>query len=86
MKLVDDFIEQRTLETLLDAKPPVPTECQHLDYLLFTPFRYAARGDSHSPRRPDPGVFYAAERIETSGRRVAFWRLLFSSARVCLGP
>jgi hypothetical protein len=79
MKLVDDFDEQRTLEELLDAsKPPVPSECRHLDYLLFTPFRYAARGDSRFRRAGrTPGVFYAAERIETSVAEVAFWRLLF---------
>jgi hypothetical protein len=79
MKLVDDFDEQRTLEELLDAsKPPVPAECQHLDYLLFTPFRYAARGDSRFRRAGrTPGVFYAAERIETSVAEVTFWRLLF---------
>ena len=79
MKLVDDFDEQRTLEELLDAsKPPVPAECRHLNYLLFTPFRYAARGDSRFRRAGQtPGVFYAAERIETSVAEVAFWRLLF---------
>jgi len=79
MKLVDDFDEQRTLEELLDAsKPPVPAECRHLDYLLITPFRYAARGDSRFRRGGrTPGVFYAAERIETSVAEVAFWRLLF---------
>lgn len=79
MKLVDDFDEQRALEELLDAsKPPVPADCQHLDYLLFTPFRYAARSDSRFRRAGrTPGVFYAAERIETSVAEVAFWRLLF---------
>jgi hypothetical protein len=56
----------------------VPAECRHLDYLLFTPFRYAARGDSRFRRAGrTPGVFYAAERIETSVAEVAFWRLLF---------
>ena len=79
MKLVDDFDEQRTLEELLDAsKPPVPAVCRHLDYLLFTPFRYAAPSDSRFRRAGrTPGVFYAAERIETSVAEVAFWRLLF---------
>jgi len=79
MKLTDDFDEQRTLEELLDAsKPLVPAECRHLDYLLFTPFRYAARSDSRFRRAGrTPGVFYAAERIESSVAEVAFWRLLF---------
>lgn len=79
MKLVDDAAEQAALEVLLDAsKPPVPPECRHLDYLLSTPFRYPARSDSRFRRSGrTPGVFYAAEAIETSVAEVAFWRLLF---------
>lgn len=79
MKLADDLDEQRTLEELLDAtKPPVPPECQHLHWLLFTPFRYEARSDSRFRRAGrTPGVFYAAEAIETAVAEIAFWRLLF---------
>jgi hypothetical protein len=79
LKLVDDLDEQATLEALLDAsKPPVPSDCQHLHWLLFTPFRYQARGDSRFRRAgPTPGVFYAAEAIETAVAEIAFWRLLF---------
>ena len=41
-KLVDNLAEQEILEGLVDAtKPAVPTECEGLDYLLSTPFRYA---------------------------------------------
>ena len=43
MKLVDTLEEQAALEALLEpSKPPVPDECRHLDFLLFTPFRYGA--------------------------------------------
>lgn len=79
MKLVDDLEEQETLEELLDAsKPPVPPECRHLHWLLFTPFRYQARGDSRFRRAGrTPGVFYAAEAVETAVAEIAFWRLLF---------
>lgn len=79
MKLVDDLDEQQTLEELLDAtKPPVPAECQHLHWLLFTPFRYEARSDSRFRRAGrTPGVFYAAEGVETAVAEIAFWRLLF---------
>ena len=79
MKLVDDPEEQRTLEELLDAsKPPVPPECAHLHWLLFTPFRYEARADSRFRRAgPTAGVFYAAEAVETAVAEIAFWRLLF---------
>ena len=42
-KLTDTPQEQRRLEELLEeSKPPVPPECRHLSYLLFTPFRYGA--------------------------------------------
>src|SRR6266850_8408521 len=43
LKLVDSVDEQETLEDLIQAsKPSVPPECQHLHYLLSTPFRYGA--------------------------------------------
>jgi len=79
MKLVDTPTEQGILEEILeDTKPPVPADCRHLHWLLFTPFRYAARHGSRF-RRPGQteGVFYAAERIDTSVAEIAFWRLLF---------
>jgi hypothetical protein len=42
MKLTDNAAEQALLERLIeDSKPPIPLECRHLDFLLFTPFRYA---------------------------------------------
>lgn len=79
MKLVDDPEEQRRLEELLDgSKPPVPPECRHLHWLLFTPFRYEARSDSRFRRAGrTPPVFYAAEAVETAAAEIAFWRLLF---------
>lgn len=79
MKLVDNPDEQETLEALLDAsKPPVPEQCRHLHWLLFTPFRYEARGDSRF-RRPGktPPVFYAAENADTAIAEFSFWRILF---------
>ena len=43
MTLVDSLEEQALLEQVLDdSKPAVPEGCRHLDYLLFTPFRYGA--------------------------------------------
>jgi hypothetical protein len=79
MKLVDNADEQRTLEELLDrSKPPVPVECRDHHWLLFTPFRYDAGSDSRFRRAGrTPGVFYAAEAVETSVAEIAFWRLLF---------
>ena len=41
LKLVDSADEQDVLDAMIDGtKPPVPPECRHLDYLLYTPFRY----------------------------------------------
>jgi len=79
MKLVDNPREQETLEEILDAtKPPVPPECRHLHWLLFTPFRYHARSDSRFRRAGrTPAVYYASEQIATAVAEMAFWRLLF---------
>ena len=81
MKLVDTVEEQEVLETLLDVtKPPVPPECDHLDYLLFTPFRYGAPYPTGSRfRRPGftPAVFYASETVASAVAEMAFHRLLF---------
>ncbi|PHQ98025.1 MAG: hypothetical protein COB40_01880 [Marinosulfonomonas sp.] len=41
MALVDSLQEQRLLEDILErSKPAVPTECQHLHYLMAAPFRF----------------------------------------------
>lgn len=79
MKLVDGLDEQQVLEDLLDAsKPPVPAPCQHLHYLQFTPFRYAARYATRFRQIGDrQGVFYAAETVQTAATEVAFYRALF---------
>ncbi|TWF57070.1 RES family NAD+ phosphorylase [Neorhizobium alkalisoli] len=81
MKLVDTVEEQALLETLLEeTKPAFPPECEGLDYLLKTPFRYAAAypyGSRFRRAGKTLGVFYAAARIETAVAEMAFYRLLF---------
>lgn len=81
MKLVDTLDEQSMLEELVEAtKPPVPPECQHLHYLLATPFRYGAPYPSGSRFRRagmTPGVFYASRTSSTAMAETAFHRLLF---------
>ena len=53
LKLVDTPEDQAFLERLIDeTKPPVPPECRHLDYLLFTPFRYGNYRHGSRFRRP----------------------------------
>ncbi len=81
MKLVDTLAEQSMLESLVDAtKPPVPPDCQHLHYLLSTPFRYGAPYPAGSRFRRagmTPGVFYASTTVSTAVAETAFHRLLF---------
>lgn len=81
LKLVDNLAEQQLLEELIEAaKPAIPPDCRHLDYLLATPFRYDAPYPAGSRFRRagrTPGVFYAAEHVETAVAEMAFYRLLF---------
>jgi len=81
MKVVDTLAEQALLEQLLEAhKPPIPSECRHLHYLLATPFRYGApypRGSRFRRAGMTPGVFYASHTPATTIAEVAFHRRLF---------
>jgi hypothetical protein len=80
MKLVDNPHEQEMLERLIDeTKPAVPPECRHLNYLLFTPFRYRPYPHGSRFRRAGwaPGVFYASAAETTAVAEMAFYRLLF---------
>jgi RES domain len=81
MKIVDTLAEQNLLETLLErTKPPVPSECRDLHYLLATPFRYGAPYPSGSRFRRagfTPGVFYGSTTPSTAVAELAFHRLLF---------
>lgn len=80
-KLTDSAEHQIRLEELLEqTKPPVPEECRHLHWLLYTPFRYGApypRGSRFRRAGFTEGVFYAAEAPETAIAELAFHRLLF---------
>lgn len=81
LKLVDTLSEQELLEQIVEeTKPAIPSECQGLDYLLSTPFRYRAFYPTGSRFRRagfTPGVFYAAEREETAAAEIVFYRYLF---------
>lgn len=81
LKLVDSLAEQALLEDILEETgPAVPLECQHLDYLLSTPFRYGAtypHGSRFRRAGKTPGVYYAAERPETAAAEMVFYRFLF---------
>ena len=80
LKLVDSLNEQEVLEGILEAaKPPLPEECRHLDYLLSTPFRYQPYPHGSRFRRPGitPGVWYGAEQPKTAAAEMVFYRFLF---------
>ena len=82
-KLVDSAEEQEILEAILEStKPPVPPECQHLHYLLSTPFRYGRYPWSSRFRREGetPGVFYAAEDPITAVAETVWQRKTFFDA------
>ena len=82
IKLTDTLEEQMLIETLVEeTKYPVPAECRHLGYLLFTPFRYKPYPTDSRFRRAGSveGVFYAAEVVETAVAEAVFHRLLFYS-------
>lgn len=82
MKLTDTLEEQMLIERLVEeTKYPVPAECRHLGYLLFTPFRYKPYPTDSRFRRAGSieGVFYAAEVVETAVAEAVFHRLLFYS-------
>jgi RES domain len=80
MKLVDSLAEQSILEDLVEeTKPALPRECEGLDYLLYTPFRYGPYKYGSRFRRAGhtPGVLYATEDSRTAASEKAFYRLLF---------
>jgi hypothetical protein len=78
-RLVDTLEEQTILEELVESsKPPIPPEGAHLDFLLYTPFRYIPETASRFRRANQPeGVFYASEATGTLVHENAFLMLLF---------
>ena len=79
-KIVSTQADQDTLEDILEEyKPRVPNECRHLEYLLYTPFRYRPdhRGSRFRLPGPGDGVFYAAEELTTAQAEYTYWRLRF---------
>lgn len=80
---MDSLSEQALLEEAVEeAKPLVPPECQHLHFLLSTPFRYKSVypiGSRFRRAGRTAGVFYASEDPRTAVAELAFHRLLFFS-------
>lgn len=77
-KLVDSDKEQEILEELIEeTKPPVPSTCQDLHYLLATPFRYPSPKGSRFRTPYQSGVFYAALNLPTALAEITYHRILF---------
>ncbi len=89
-KLVDTLAEQALLEDIIEeSKPLIPEECQHLDYLLATPFRYGSvypKGSRFRRAGKTAGVFYGAETIEGALSELVFYRFLFYAESPQLQP
>lgn len=80
LPLVDSLDEQTILEDILEkTKPSAPPECDGLDYLYMTPFRYGLypHGSRFRKAGPTPGVLYASLAPETAVIETAFHLLLF---------
>lgn len=83
MALVDSLDEQAMLEAILErTKPPVPPDCRHLHYLMFSPFRYGVYPANSRFRRRGrtPGVFYASESPITAAAETVWYRFRFFAA------
>ncbi len=83
LQLVDSLAEQAALESIVEAtKPPVPPDCTHLHYLMYSPFRYGRYPAASRFRRAGmtPGVFYASEDAETAAAETVWYRHRFFAA------
>lgn len=80
--------EQQRLEELLEhSKPPVPSECRTLSYLLMTPFRYPPlRYGSRFGSNHERGIFYASVERSTAFAESAVYLWLFQKGPTILGP
>lgn len=77
-KLVDSNEEQELLEEMIEHVKPPDLTGGRLNYLLFTPFRYAPL--PHGSRfgtRKERGIWYGSEDRRTAFAEVAYYRLLF---------
>jgi len=80
MRVIDTREEHEILEDILEeSKPAIPAEARGLEYLLFSPFRYAAISSFGTRFRGvgDPGVFYGGETPRTAASEVGCWRWKF---------
>ncbi len=81
MKLADSLQDQQIIEEEIESvKPPVPAQFRHLEFLLYTPFRYKApypNGSRFRRAGNSEGVLYCSQASRTAMAEMAFLRLLF---------
>jgi hypothetical protein len=67
-RITDGVDEQHLLEIILDiTKPPVPADCDGMNFLLSTPFRYTTpHGSRFRKAEQVEGAFYASEESKTA--------------------
>lgn len=85
---VDTLEEQALLETLLDdTKPNYPAHCQHLHYLLKTPFRYPPlKWGSRFGQVHEPGILYGGSSLQVTLAEAAYYRLVFWDSMTGITP
>jgi hypothetical protein len=88
-RLAGNAADQAHPEAFADnVKPHLPEAARRLPWLLASPFRYPL-GRPSRLRAADvlPGIFFAAEDVETALAETAYWRLVaFSRSRGFLRP
>jgi RES domain len=78
-RLVRPEHQARLEEIIEETKPAYPAGCDHLDYLLKTPFRYrpALNGSRWRRQNQLEGAAYYAVKESTAVAEISFYRLLF---------
>ncbi len=77
--LVDTLEEQKLLEDMLDrVKPRIPKDCEHFDYLIYTPFRYPPlKHGSRFGKKIHPSLFYGSINLEAAFAELAYYRFVY---------
>ena len=77
--LVDTLEEQKLLEDMLDrVKPHIPKNCEHYDYLIYTPFRYPPlKHGSRFGEKIHPSLFYGSLNLDAAFAELAYYRFVY---------
>ena len=77
--LVDTLDEQQILEEMLNlVKPHIPEDCESLDYLIYSPFRYPPlKHGSRFGKKTHPSIFYGSKTIFAAFAELAYYRFVY---------